>query len=334
MKMNTLKNVVYGSSYEDRKLKDKQLKDTCNNIESIHLVVVGFDDIVTNRYLPCFEEAINMSRIDSYSIVELENKKDEINRRLQSVQLKPKNIFYLSNPKSKGAWADPRDFVPIFNILLEQEGKIKVYIATEVKAHESYLKYCIENGIDSLVEKPVITPMKNNRFDPLAIEPRIQSLVKKAEEKPARHSVMTLTRYHKIYNDEVLEPLKKMMLELAAPLTSFHISIAGGVWNMHREYEAREDHPYKYGYGMLMHSGYHYVDLLTQFLSLNRLIFPNNTLTLTLSSFVAYPSDQNDRIPKGFSESFDDNRPDWALLPLNSAEVRGNRYNNRILFKE
>jgi hypothetical protein len=110
------------------------------------------------------------------------------------------------------------------------------------------------------------------------------------------------------------------MLELTAPLTSLHISVAAGVWNLHREYEAREDHPYKYGYGMLMHSGYHYVDLLTQFLSLNKLIFPHDTLTLTLSSFVAYPSDQNDRIPKEFSEDFDDNRPDWALLPLNSTK--------------
>ena len=145
-------------------------------------------------------------------------------------------------------------------------------------------------------------------------------LVQETEKRSAKHSVMTLSRYHKIYNGIVLKSLEQKMIELGAPLTSFHFRHAGGVWNLHREYESREDHPYKDGYGMIMHGGYHYIDLAVQFLRLNKLIFPDTIFSLTMSSYVAYPADQNDRIPKKFSEDFGDNCPDWSSLESNSGK--------------
>lgn len=85
------------------------------------------------------------------------------------------------------------------------------------------------------------------------------------------------------------------------------------MWNLHREYLTREDHPYRYGYGMLMHGGYHYVDILARFLALNKMIFPQKQFEIAITSYAAYPTDQNDRIPKPLSERFDDNCPDWWL---------------------
>lgn len=41
------------------------------------------------------------------------------------------------------------------------------------------------------------------------------------------------------------------------------------MWVMPSEYISRENHPYKYGYGKLFHSGYHFIDLLTWFLEVN-----------------------------------------------------------------
>lgn len=40
-----------------------------------HLVVVGFSNNVINKYLACFNEAIKIEKIDSYSILELESQK-------------------------------------------------------------------------------------------------------------------------------------------------------------------------------------------------------------------------------------------------------------------
>jgi hypothetical protein len=290
-------------------------------MKKAHLVVVGFDEIVSNKYLTCIQKAIHLGAIDSYSIIDLESQRDEITNRLEYLELKPENIFFLPDPQQHiDEWAIRTDFEPIFNELMDKKGAIKVYIAAELKAHEGYLRYCVENGIPSLTEKPIFAPIINGRFEPRLIESTMQYLLSEKNRRQAKHSVMTLSRYHKIYNDVVMDTLKSKMIELQAPLTSLHLRHAGGVWNLHREYEYREDHPYKYGYGMIMHGGYHYIDLIAQFLQLNQLIFPNTGFTLTLSSYVAYPSDQNNRISKIFSERFDDNCPDWASIGENSSK--------------
>jgi hypothetical protein len=39
-----------------------------------------------------------------------------------------------------------------------------------------------------------------------------------------------------------------------------------GMWNMPDEFFTRENHPYKYGYGKLLHSGYHFIHLLASLL--------------------------------------------------------------------
>lgn len=296
----------------------KKLGSDAGHTVREHLIVVGFDDIVGDKYLSCIEDAINLGFIDSYSVIDLESRKDEIDSKISSVQLKPEGVYYLPDPKD--AWADKDIFGPVFEKIKRQKGKLKVYIATELKAHEGYLKYCVENGIDSLIEKPILAPMQNGRFEPTLIEPIISYLVKKAEEREAKHSVMTLSRYHKIYNDIVLESLKEKIIKFGAPLTSFHLRHAGGVWNLHKEYELREDHPYKNGYGMIMHGGYHYIDLAIQFLMLNKLIFPDTSFSLTISSYATYPMDQNDRISKKFSKDFDDNCPNWSSLQPKSNE--------------
>jgi hypothetical protein len=285
-------------------LKQKELE---------HLVVIGFDDIVANKYITCIEEAINQKYIDGYSVIDLEIQRGEIENKIEKLKLKPENVIFLKKPEVlHDNWADPSIFEPVIEKLRQTKGKLKIYIATELKAHEGYLRYCVEKGIDTLVEKPVIAPMKNGTYAPELIEQIMNSFVNNSKRTSAKHSVMTLSRYHKIYNTIVIESLKEKVLSHKAPVTSFHFRHAGGVWNLHREYDSREDHPYKYGYGMIMHGGYHYIDLTVQILELNKLIFPNSTFSMTLSSFASLPKDQNDRIPKKYSSNFDDYHPKWS----------------------
>lgn len=286
-----------------------------------HLVIVGFDDIVSDKYLSCVKNAIEAGKIDSYSIIDLESERENIEERLNTILIKPENVYYLPNVQVNGdEWANREDFEPIFIELIQKKGQIKVYIATELKAHEAYLKYCVENDISSLTEKPILAPIKEGRFEPRLIESTMQHLLKTSQNKKAEHSIMTLSRYHKIYNDITIESLRKRMIKYQAPLTSLHFRTAGGVWNLHHEYENRDDHPYKYGYGMIMHGAYHYIDLTVQILCLNKLIYPNNEFTITLSSYAAYPSDQNDRISKKYSAKFEDDKPNWITINNNSSK--------------
>ena len=50
------------------------------------------------------------------------------------------------------------------------------------------------------------------------------------------------------------------------------------------------------------------------------MIFPNDNLQLTLSSYGGFPADQNDRISKKYSTSFDDDKPDWADKSKNKTD--------------
>lgn len=275
-----------------------------------HLIIIGFDEIVVNKYLMCVNKAIIEGKIVGYSIIELESEKENIEKRVNTAEIKPDNIYYL-----KESIVDEKksteEFAPVIHKIQEKYKRIKIYIATEIKCHERYLRYCVENGISCLVEKPIFLPQKDGKFCPEEIESKMNYYIKKAKENKCDVSVMTLSRYHEIYTDALLKMIKEKMIKYKAPLTSFHIKHAGGVWNLHKEFLTREDHPYKYGYGMLMHGAYHYIDMTIQYLLLNKIIFPNKEFEMLVSSFAAYPQDQNDRISKIYSEKLDDNCPEW-----------------------
>lgn len=135
----------------------------------------------------------------------------------------------------------------------------------------------------------------------------MSDLCEKSDKARTHVSVMTTGRYHPIYNEILIKELREHVTKYDAPVTSAHVRVSGGVWNLHREYISREDHPYKYGYGMLMHGAYHYIDVFTQILELNRLVYPEDVLQVHVKAYSAYPTDQNDRIPKRYSSMFDDN---------------------------
>ncbi|MFF7134315.1 hypothetical protein ACFZBZ_18395 [Streptomyces sp. NPDC008196] len=274
--------------------------------------MVGFDEIVANKYLPCIRDAIKSGHIGSYSIIDLESQRTEIDRRIQAASVKPRGVLYLQDSGDR-AWETPQELIMAAVQRLRVPGvPTKVYIATEVRAHEAYLRFCVENHIDSLVEKPVLAPVVDSRFKPSYITKTMEELIGIAAGSSAEHSVMTLSRYHQIYNQKVVASLRERMERWEAPLTSFHLRAAGGVWNLQREFESRDDHPYKYGYGMMMHGAYHYVDLATQILSLNAEVFPERQLRLEISSFAAFPIDQHQRISQPIAGGFQDDGARWS----------------------
>ncbi|MET9360104.1 hypothetical protein ABZX93_04230 [Streptomyces sp. NPDC006632] len=274
--------------------------------------MVGFDEIVANKYLPCIRDAINSGHIDSYSIIDLESQRTEIEKRIRAASVKPSGVVYLPNSGER-AQDTPQALIAAAVQRLRVTGApTKVYIATEVRAHETYLRFCVENHIDSLVEKPVLAPLVDGRFKPSYITKTMEELIGVAANSSAKHSVMTLSRYHQIYNQKVIASLRGRMERWEAPLTSFHLRAAGGVWNLQREFESRDDHPYKFGYGMMMHGAYHYVDLATQILSLNAEVFPERQLKLEVSAFGAFPIDQHQRVSQPIAGRFQDDGARWS----------------------
>lgn len=275
----------------------------------MHLIIVGFDEIVSNKYIDIIEKAIFKNAIDSYSIIDLESERRNIKIRIDKLKIKPKKQYYLKDVNNREF--NIKQVNEIFDEILSSEKNVKVYIATELKSHLFYLDYCTSKGLDCLIEKPIFAPIENNVFNPHKINPIMRQLIDKSRNQDTDVSVMTLGRYHPIYNDIVVKELKERVLKYENPITSIHMRASGGVWNLHNEYIEREDHPYKYGYGMLMHGAYHYIDIFTQIIELNKLLFPNDKLMINMKTYGAFPFDQNERISKKYSSMFDDYKDGW-----------------------
>ncbi len=153
-------------------------------ISAHHLIVIGFDEIVANKYLPCIRDAIKSGYIDSYSIVDLESQRTEIDRRIQAASLKPRGVVYLSDSGDR-VRETPQEIIAAAIQRLQVPGvPTKVYIATEVRAHEAYLRFCVENHIDSLVEKPVLAPVVEGRFKPSYITKTMEEHIGVAADSP------------------------------------------------------------------------------------------------------------------------------------------------------
>lgn len=260
--------------------------------ESYHLVIVGFGLLIRQKYVPIINDFHKRGIIDSVSIVELEDKKDMIERRLSEFEFPEVSVFYTLCDSLK-------PFMDYVRYLKKRKGNIKVVIATEVKAHEQYLDYCVRHDIECLVEKPVLSAMnEQGQFDPNNLDKHMERIVHSARKSKKSHSVMCFSRNHTFYNDVLIKQIDTWMEKYKAPLTTINLHTNSGIWNLNHEYVSREDHPYKYGYGMLMHGAYHYIDIFAQILKRNLALNPHDEYALNFSAYAVYPEDQEVRIPE------------------------------------
>jgi hypothetical protein len=76
-------------------------------------------------------------------------------------------------------------------------------------------------------------------------------------------------RFHPVYQF-VKDQLINVVEEYQIPVTYIDSYHCDGMWNMPDEFLSRENHPYKYGYGKLFHSGYHFIDIVCWLLQANK----------------------------------------------------------------
>lgn len=180
------------------------------------------------------------------------------------------------------------------SIIIKNNYITHAIISTEPKAHYSYLKFFLEEKINVLVEKPVVIT-KGLSYDSSARELMIEHMneICKLYQKNYNElniSVMCQRRYSDVYlfiKNYISDIIKKYDIGI----TNMHISTCDGMWNMPDEFYYRENHPYKYGYGKIMHSGYHFVDLLLYLLEENKKLINKKITGLRIKSSAVYPSD-------------------------------------------
>ncbi len=148
-----------------------------------------------------------------------------------------------------------------------------VIISTDPLSHKMYLDWAISIGLNVLCEKP-LTGYKNIN-NSIALAKKLNSdfkhLDKICDNKKVKLFIQAQRRYHPVY-EFVYSAVKEVILNYGITINYIGIFSGNGIFNSISEYITKESHPHNKGYGKLLHSGYHFIDLFCWFANLNTLV--------------------------------------------------------------
>lgn len=172
-------------------------------------------------------------------------------------------------------------------------------IATEPKSHLMYIDFCLDSGLSIMCDKPITASLgANTEFGAQKLLDDYYKILKKYHQSSSkRFDVMAQRRGHEGFH-KAFEIINEVVTKYRVPITKMRVLHGDGNWPMPNEIIMRDNHPYKYGYGKLLHSGYHFVDLISIFLKANKnadLDFHTRDLKVSdylTSDFLTYFNDE------------------------------------------
>ncbi|KAK4152717.1 hypothetical protein C8A00DRAFT_44257 [Chaetomidium leptoderma] len=258
----------------------------------MELFIVGFGPVAGYKYSRCIHNAISQGHLSRYHVIDRESQQQVVQARLAKLPIQPATCTYIPERVLQNGPDAGVEWLIQQGVFTKSEVKKKLVITTEPQSHGTYIKFALAQQFDVLVSKPLTLPMREGVLDYRALLPNTNAIAAASIEARVNTAVLCLGRLHEIYEQKLRQPVALMMDRLQHPITSVHVKTASGVWNLPSEFGQREDHPYKYGYGMLMHGAYHYIDVLARLLLMNRRLFPTEDFVIVLQGFTAGPLDQ------------------------------------------
>lgn len=152
--------------------------------------------------------------------------------------------------------------VNLLAALFAKDAFDSMLVACDPRHRDPYFTFAVEAKVDVFVDKPIFA------LDGIAHDPTIaDTYLKKLEQlntqvkKSGISLVVQAQRRDHVGYQFIKNLIDNTVNEFNVPVTSLHIQHADGMWVLPNEWE-REHHPYKYGFGKLFHSGYHFVDMM------------------------------------------------------------------------
>lgn len=230
-------------------------------------------------------------------LVELQDRKDDIENYFANKNLLPEEIVGLPVSDRNNPEINPTLLKKLEEIKGETDGLV---LCTEPKAHKKYIVWALKNNIDVLADKPLTAPIINEQ-GPKQIWQDYLDIEQALQKSKAHLNLLTNKRVQPAYQ-AVYQYVRDFVTEYNMPVTHIDMSDGGGVWPFPIEFLTRENHPYKYGYGILLHTGFHFVDLLLHYQSINHLIgFEEDKINL--HAFGTTPFDVLHQMPQKVYEN-------------------------------
>lgn len=235
-----------------------------------NIILVGLGPHAKRIYYPFLEKYQTSHDIRLRLLIDLKSQSINIGEFLRGRTLRPENILYLPDTATvrSGEMLD-RSALQALDALIHSKKIDGIIISTEPKAHKIYAEWALRNNIHVLMDKPITAPT-NPSTDTRAADQifsdylALQNLTKNSS---AKFYVMCQRRRHEGYIF-IKNYLEKFVAEFGVPISYIDIYHADGAWSLPHEF-FKENHPYKYGYGKLMHSGYHFIDLFSWIAGIN-----------------------------------------------------------------
>ena len=238
-------------------------KDNFKVNKNVRVALIGLGPHAKRIYLNYFKK----HKINLDLVVELESRKEYTKNYLEQNGFKNTKIYSL-NDKYKDFFELPSNIESNLLSVCETLEITHIVIATEPKAHNMYLKFALKNNINVLTDKPITVTKNMTSIRSInKVRKQYYDILNLANHSKAMCKVMCQRQYHRGY-EYIKKLLEDTVEKYQVPITYIEIYHCDGNWEMAHDLD-KENHPYKYGYGKLFHSGYHFIDLLSDFIKIN-----------------------------------------------------------------
>lgn len=229
---------------------------------NVNALMIGWGPHATRTYSKFFLKY----KFEPCIIVDLDSQKERVEAELRDFGF---NTLVVTIPDSE---RDKETLSPKVRLMLDELCSTyeitHVIVASEPKAHYAYMDYFVDKEVHMLVEKPIVAPSKFYTLEDAAKAKDQYYDILKRQNPEYQCKVMCQRKMNRGYM-KVLELAEQIVKQYNIPITKIYVSHCDGNWIMPHDL-FYENHPYKYGYGKLFHSGYHFVDLFADIAKLNR----------------------------------------------------------------
>jgi predicted dehydrogenase len=248
------------------------------------LIVAGCGPHFRERYLSVLQE--RSDQIEIVLVVDLEAAEPSVRSAFFEASSQPRAFVFLPDN-----WRIQPDLSKLRATLDKLTGVAdadSIMICTEPKAHKVFALWALEHGLAIFMDKPVSAFRCLQDAENLNLD--FDELESAREHTTTRFVLSCERRMHLGYR-YVEDFLERFMTRYRIPITSVNVNFGGGKWILPFEFPILENHPFKYGYGVLLHSGYHYIDLLARLASFNKAIFDFDLMHPQVNVQAIYPGD-------------------------------------------
>jgi predicted dehydrogenase len=234
-----------------------------------NIILIGLGPHAKRIYYPLLEKYSSQREINLVAIVDLEGNESSVSKFLENRSLQPNHKLFVPRNLAYQESLDCNS-MQLLDALVEEYKIDGVIVASEPKSHKAYLKWALGRNLHILGDKPITCPANSESAIDNARQIELDFLeLKELYAKSHSNFIVQAQRRGHLGYIYIYKYLEEFIKEFQIPISYIDIAHADGVWVMPDEWE-RENHSYKYGTGKLMHSGYHFVDLLAWFLTLNQ----------------------------------------------------------------